>query len=462
MSIRLRLTLIYTLTLALLLLAASLLLYFSQIQAMARGDQYTLKSAASRITASWPALPEDRDLHPRSEWRRETYIQTRTLDGKLIQADPDLDGLVLPLTEANKQSLRQGDTCFETASLNDEEFLIYNQPLAEPNGTPLIIQTAMSLAHRERFLDDLRNILMVGSTVILMLVCGISWVLAGLALRPIHRITQTARAIGTERDFSRRVNYTGPNDEIGQLAVTFNAMVTELQAAYLQMEDTLQAQRRFLADASHELRTPLTTLRGNLGLLQHQPPISEEDRTDVLTDMVEETERLTRLVNELLVLARVDAGRPLQQEPIALQPLLEDVCQQVRLLAPQRTLVCRAEAEATIMADSDALKQIMLVLLDNALNHTPPEATVTLTTRLTQGQVAIEVSDNGPGIASIHLPYIFDRFYRGDATRTSPGTGLGLAIADELTKAQQGIITVESQVGRGSTFTLKFPAASSL
>jgi signal transduction histidine kinase len=461
MSIRLRLTLIYTLILALLLLGASILLYFSQMQAMNQSDQYTLKSAAKRITENWPAPPSKYDHYGsgRSDWRRETYVQTRNLEGELLQADPDLAGLILPLNEENKQTLRQGKTCFETASFNDEEFLIYNQPLAEPDSPPIIVQVAMSLVQRQRFLGDLRNILVTGSTVILIVVFGVSWLLAGLALRPIHRITQTAQAIGSEQDFNRRVDYKGPNDEIGQLAVTFNAMLTALQATYLQMEETLQAQRRFVADASHELRTPLTTLRGNLGLLQRQPPIKAEDRADVLADMVDETERLMRLVNELLALARMDAGRPLQQDPILLGPLLADVCHQAKLLAPERTIVCRAEVGMTVRGDSDALKQVLLALLDNALKHTPPGATITLSATAQEEQIAVQVSDNGPGIAPAHLPHNFDRFYRGDAARSSPGTGLGLAIAHELTRAQQGIITVESQVGQGSTFTLMLPAA---
>jgi signal transduction histidine kinase len=176
--------------------------------------------------------------------------------------------------------------------------------------------------------------------------------------------------------------------------------------------------------------------------------------------MVGETERLMRLVNELLALARADAGRPLHQEPVPLKPLIEDVCQQIKLLAPERSIICRSNLDATVIGDGDALRQVLLVLLDNALKHTPPEATITLATGLNDGQVSIQVSDNGPGITLTHLPHIFDRFYRGDTARSSPGAGLGLAIADELTKAQSGAITVESQVGQGSTFTLTLPLSS--
>ncbi len=132
--------------------------------------------------------------------------------------------------------------------------------------------------------------------------------LAGTALRPIHRITQTAQAIGAEHDFSRRVEHKGPTDEVGQLAVTFNDMLAELESAYRQLEEALDSQRRFVADASHELRTPLTTVRGNIELLRAEPPIAPQERAEILADTTEEVDRLIRLVNQLLVLARVDAG----------------------------------------------------------------------------------------------------------------------------------------------------------
>jgi signal transduction histidine kinase len=223
----------------------------------------------------------------------------------------------------------------------------------------------------------------------------------------------------------------------------------------------LQAQRRFVADASHELRTPLTTIRGNIGLLRREPPINAEDRADILADTVDETDRLIRLVNDLLVLARADAQQLLQNKPIQVAPLLEDACRQIKLLAPQRTLECQIEPNLTVTADGDALKQVLLALLDNALKHTPPEAVIIVKTITGRNSISISVGDNGPGIEQTELPQIFDRFYRGDPARSGPGTGLGLAIASELIKAQNGTLKVESQPGQGTVFTLKFPKPSS-
>ncbi len=459
MSIRLRLTLLYSFILALTLIAFSGMLYMTQARTVLNESKRELARRADWFIEKIPpggsldALPQ----LPRT--KIGTFGQIRTAAGQVLERTPNLDdSITLPLSETGLQAVRRGQTWVEIDAIEAERLLIHAQPLAWSQGdTPLILQIAVSLADQDQNLATLGRLLIIGSSLAVLVAFGIGWLLAGLALRPISRLRQTAQAIGEDRDFNRRVDYTGPNDEIGQLATTFNDMLTQLQAAYLHVEETLQAQQRFVADASHELRTPLTTLRGNIDLLQRQPPVKAEDRTDILHDMVDETERLMRLVNELLVLARVDAGRPLKQEPVQLKPLLEDVCQQAKLLAPQRAIICRSEPATTIIGDYDALKQVLLVLVDNAVKYTPPETTVTLKTKPDNGYVAIQVSDEGPGIAPEHLPHLFDRFYRTDATRTNPGTGLGLAIAEELTKAQNGSIAVESQLGRGSTFTLTFP-----
>jgi signal transduction histidine kinase len=229
--------------------------------------------------------------------------------------------------------------------------------------------------------------------------------------------------------------------------------------AFLNAEQSLEAQRRFVADASHELRTPLTTIRGNLGLLRRTPPIDPAEQDDVVGDIVTETERLMRLVNDLLVLARADAKRPLNRKPVAIRPLLEEVCQQAQILDPQRIITGDSEA-ATVTGDRDSLKPVLLALVDNALKYTPATAPIALTATSTDQQVTIRVSDTGPGIDPHLLPHIFDRFYRGDATRTEGGTGLGLSIAKELVVAQQGTLEVTSEMGHGTVFSLTFPAAS--
>jgi len=386
-------------------------------------------------------------------------MQTRNPDGAVTARSPDLAETTLPLSEAGLRAVQAGKTWTETARVEDEPLLIHSQPIVFQNRVVRIIQVAVPLTEREQSLAALRILLVSGSALVIIGAFAVGWILAGAALQPIHQITNTAQAIGVERNFSRRVHHTGPNDEVGQLATTFNTMLTELESAYRQVEQALQAQRRFVADASHELRTPLTTIRGNVELLRRDTPMDAKEHADVLADTKDEAERLIRLVSQLLMLARADAGRTLQREPLPLGPLIEDVCRQAKLRSPQKTIHFDGSLETTILGDRDALKQVLLILLDNALVHTPANVTIHVTAVANEHDVTISIRDTGPGIAPDLLPHIFERFYRGDVSRSGGGTGLGLSIAKELVQAQNGTIAVESQVGQGTVFTVTLPQA---
>jgi signal transduction histidine kinase len=462
MSIRLRLTLLYSAILALTLVAFSSALYLMQSRTTLREYELRLAGATRFLERvdKWPSqLERPFERPPRRDFPGQPYLQIHDLTGQVVESDPNLEDIVLPVNEEALEAIDRGESWVEPISVEGERFLVYHQEITLENGAGGIVQIAISLAERDQNLSTLGRILIIGSGIAVLLAFGIGWLLAGVTLRPINRITHTARTIGTERDFGRRVQHGGPKDEIGQLASTFNQMLTELEAAYRQIEESLQAQKRFVADASHELRTPLTTIRGNLGLLQRDPPISTEDQSEALGDAVAETERLMRLVNDLLLLARADAEQPLKSQAVQIGPLIEDVRRQARLLAPDRRIVCDCDSqlEEAVVGDQDALKQVLLALLDNAVRHTPPDTTVTVATQMVDDRVAIQVSDEGPGIEAARLPHLFDRFYQGDSARTGPGTGLGLAIAKALTEAQHGTISVESQPGQGSIFTLTFP-----
>jgi signal transduction histidine kinase len=387
----------------------------------------------------------------------DTYIQTHTLDGQIVARSANLGDYQLPIDLEKLSSDGQGWTGL--APTENGRLFVYNHPVVVRGQLIGVVQLARSLKEQDESLDTLRNTLLIGSAFVVALAFVIGWVLSGAALRPIQRITDTAHVIGAQRDFDRRVDYGGPPDEVGQLATTFNGMLTELQDAHRQTEQTLQQQRRFVADASHELRTPLTTIRGNLGLLKRQPPIAEEDERAVLDDIVEETDRLIRLTNDLLTLARSDAGRSLRSERVSIEPLVDDVCRQATVLAEQRTIVCKAVPPVSVLGDQDAIKQVLLILLDNALKYTSAGGTITIGAECADRVATIRIRDTGPGIAPEDLPHIFERFYRSDEARAGSGAGLGLAIARELIEAQGGEIAVVSEVGNGSAFSVTLPLA---
>ncbi len=460
MSIRLRLTLLYSFILALTLVAFSTLLYITQSQAtydaITRGLAHQAQDFISRERR---ASRRPDEPPPSLGVLPGRWTQTRNPDGSILGRTADLGTATLPLSPTGLKSVQAGNPWTETTQVESEPLLIYTQPIVANGQVTQIVQIASPISEREESLSALRLILVVGSLIVILAAFLIGWVLAGAALRPIHRITQTAQAIGAEKDFSRRVEHRGPNDEIGQLATTFNVMLTELESAYRKVEQALQTQRRFVADASHELRTPLTTIRGNVELLTHEPPLEGKERADVLADTKDEIERLIRLVQQLLVLARSDAGRHLRHEPVPVKPLLEDAYRQAKLLAPRRTILYDASLDASVLGDRDALKEVLVILLENAIAHTPSNATIGLAAAQTDGRVSVSIRDTGPGIAPHLLPHIFERFFRGSSSRSGSGTGLGLAIAKELVEAQEGTLTVESQVGQGSVFTVQLPRA---
>jgi signal transduction histidine kinase len=166
---------------------------------------------------------------------------------------------------------------------------------------------------------------------------------------------------------------------------------------------------------------------------------------------------MSRLVNDLLVLARADAGRPLRKESVPLKPLVDDVCRKARALSPDQLVSCDDVQDVAVVGDADAIKQVLLILLDNALKFTPPQGSITISTSTSNQKVAIRVQDSGVGIAPSALPHIFERFYRGDTSRTGVGAGLGLAIAKALVDGQHGSLSVASELGIGTTFTLELP-----
>lgn len=472
MSIRLRLTLLYTIILALTLAVFGAALYVIQAQSTLNALKEDIAMSSEMLARSifsnylnptvMEPQPEPRVKIPfevisgeqaLKDLREREIVRILSPDGKLV-ASPFGTGEALPISATGTQALQEQKIWWEIVTPNTERMLVLNSPVIINNQTAFIIQIARPLTEHDRSLKVLSTTMLLASLITILLAFGIGWMISGTALRPINRITQTAQEIGNENDLTRRVDHKGPNDEVGRLAVTFNSMLGRLQDAYDRVNHALAAQREFVADVSHELRTPLTTVRGNLDLLRRKPPLPAEEQSDILNDVVDESDRLIRLVNDLLVLARADAGRNLQKEPIAVQPLVNEVIRQVRLLDPEREIDVKM-ADETILGDRDAVKQILLVLLDNAVKHT--QGGIGILVQAEGHMVKIAVQDGGPGISPEVLERIFERFDRGEASDGVNGFGLGLPIAKALTEAQGGTIAIESELGEGSRVTVLLP-----
>jgi heavy metal sensor kinase len=324
------------------------------------------------------------------------------------------------------------------------------------------LQVAEPLAPLQRTLDALARTLIIGSILATIVLAVGAWIIADTTLNPLVRMSHTAQNIGITRDLSQRIEPPRTRDEVRALADTFNDMLARL-------EEVFNAQRRFVADASHELRTPLTALRANSDIMLRQIETGMFDREDLqegLTDVRDEVERMTRLVQNLLTLARADVGWRPEMESVDLVDIVRDTGRIAAPLSLGQTFTVHVmpdpegvDAYIPIRGNADQLRQLIMILLDNAFIYSPPGTDVTLEVSTEGSDGVIAVEDNGPGIPDDQLQRIFERFYRSDGSRSrsSGGSGLGLSIARWIVAIHGGTIEVESDQSRGTTFTVRFP-----
>lgn len=297
------------------------------------------------------------------------------------------------------------------------------------------------------------GLLLVALIVLSVLgVLGLSLALAAIGLRPIDQLNRAAQQIARSRDLSRRVESRAGGDELSRLAETFNQMLCSLQEAD-------SAQKRFVADASHELRAPLAAIQGNLELLRRYPHMPAAEREKTLQMAEREAVRLSRLVNDLLTLARSDAGLPLREALVDFKAVAQEALTEARYLLKGQRLEAQALEEVWVLGERDHLKQLVLILLDNAIQYTPEGGLVRLALQAQRDRARLAVSDTGIGIPAEDLPYIFERFYRADPARSrnKGGSGLGLSIARWIVERHRGEVEVDSLVGKGTTVVVRLP-----
>jgi len=282
-----------------------------------------------------------------------------------------------------------------------------------------------------------------------------------LGLRPLRRMGAVAGEIAVG-DYSRRVEPATPKTEIGRLGMALNAMLTQIEAAFAERTASEGRLRRFIADASHELRTPLTSIRGYSEMLRRGASESAADADLARRRIEEESVRMSTLVDDMLLIARLDQGRPLASEAVDLQVIARDAAADARAVAPQREITLNAPDRVVVSGDDTRLRQVVGNLVRNALVHTPGRTAIEIAVTTQNGTAQLSVADHGPGLRAEDRERIFEPFYRADPSRSrdSGGAGLGLSIVNAVVLAHGGRVQVKETNGGGATFEVQLPLAS--
>jgi heavy metal sensor kinase len=354
-----------------------------------------------------------------------------------------------------EQALSGGPVSDQERTAGEASFRLFAEPIVDHGRIVGVVEVGRSSAELEQTVARLGLIGLVGLAAALLLAWVGGSLLAKRALAPVDRIRRAAEQLSTD-DLSSRLALALPDDELGRLATAFDAMLDRLDHGF-------QRQRRFTADAAHELRTPLAIMRSEVDVALANPR-SPDDYRLVLASVREELERLTRLTESLLMLARADEQQSQPLAPVDLEELVAEVSARSTSRVHEHGLRLGVELAVVgpvINGDATWLTQLLVNLLDNAMRHTLPGGSITVTLRPVHGGIELAVADSGEGIPPEHLERIFERFYRADRARSraSGGTGLGLAICDWIARVHRGHLQVASQPGQGTTVTLWLPAA---
>lgn len=479
MSIRLRLTVWYS-----VLLAFTLLLFGIAIYTFVDYNTYAhIKTRIQGQVNQLKVLPTldlqnrfDFDV-PKSDVKRledaELYIQIVSFRNKTPRMSPNLSelGLNIPMPQKASQ-INEG---YRKIVVNGYEFLVYENAIVLGDQVEGALQVFAFTGREALFTKELRSILIIASMVTIVLAFSLGLFLAQKSLRPIENIIRATDRIQKGADLSVRIPREGPpDDEVGQLTDRINSMLGRMETFYNELDEAYRAQRRFVSDASHELRTPLTTIRGNVDLLQKMwmqqqelNQMSQSERElmslEALRDIADESQRMSHLVNDLLSLARADAGYVMNKVLVELKPMVEEVVRRAQFL-PRKAEWELGNIDVLedlyVYGNKDYLQQMLFIFIENAFKYTQ-EGKVRLTALRQDNQIGLKVDDTGIGMNEKEVPYIFERFYRADVSRgVTSGTGLGLAIAKWIIDEHRGSVEVVTKPGEGTSFIVWLPLAT--
>lgn len=456
MSLRARLALLYTLLLGGLLLIFGLTVYGVVTVNLRNVIDTSLTQTFNTIledinqTTQVQTVGDLEDVTlPSLDLTGDVIVQAWSRDNRLISSNIGRQ-FIRPL---DPRGLQSSIPVRRDVFIDDVHLRVFTVPLVlggRPIGT---LQLATSLDVVDATQNTLVTVLIIGSAIAMVIAGLAGWLSTRRALAPLQAVTQTALQITRADDLSRRIRYQGPaDDEVGQLILAFNQTLGRL-------ENLFNTQRRFIADVGHELRTPLTVIKGNVDLMRRMGCSDDES----LESIEDEVDRLTRLVGDLLLLAQAESGKlPLDIHTVELDTLVLEAMQQMRVLAREKLKMRLADIDQVLVCgDRDRLKQVLVNLIGNAIKYTPPGGEVVVGLGKADNQAQITVSDTGPGIPEEDLPYVFERFYRGEKSRTrskdGKGFGLGLSIAYWIVRNHGGRIEVDSKLGQGTTFCVWLP-----
>lgn len=336
---------------------------------------------------------------------------------------------------------------------------VYAVPVNPPEGEARVVEAGRPYASATKTLSAFAALLIGAVLAALVFSVGGAYLLARTALAPVDAVVRSAHRIGA-RDLSKRLPISRPGDEIGRLTTTINDLLARLEAAFASQEETLACQRRFAADASHELRTPLTAIAGHARILKSWGSEDPEATRNSATRILEQSKRMTELVESLLAVARGDdEGAPPELAPADLGAVAAEAVDAARAASDGKVVIEYVPPKEPVEApfDRDQIYRAATILLDNAVKYTPEGGVVAANVRREDDRVQLEVSDTGVGITAEDLPHVFERFYRADPARAQGGVGLGLSIARQIARAHGGEVEAKSKPGKGSTFVLRIP-----
>jgi len=461
-SIRSKLTAWYVLLLGIILVLFSILLFFFLSKRLNESVDSSLTLSA-RIVARSTQIINSRTPFPGLDlffdqfmgFGRDKSYKIYDGSGNIGSLSKNFDGSQFPLSDIAYSAALKGGTSYETFIISDNHPIrVITMPVIRNGKLANLVQVGTS---KKVVVDTLKNLAIILWTAVpsvLLLTALIGRFIARRALKPVAKITQTAKDIGSGANLSQRIPVPEVKDEIGELALTFNSMMDRLESSFSQM-------RQFSSDASHELRTPLTVLKGQseLTLGKERKP---KEYQEVISSNLEEIQYMSKVLEDLFMLSKSDENQiALDYESVDLKLLIEEICRHAQIIASEKNIkIITAYIEKVqVYGDPVRLRQMIWNVIVNGIKYTQPDGEVTISLQEKKDIALITIQDNGIGISNSDLPLIFNRFYRVDKARSREegGTGLGLSICKFIVDAHKGSIDIESTLGEGTKFKIKLP-----